>query len=68
MTNDKSMKDFRVCPQCGYGRGFHVYFTEAENGHRIGLICPSCGQSYDLGWVVQELDPQQKEGPRFESR
>lgn len=48
------MVEFRVCSACGYGRGFHVYFRQAEAGEgaRIGLICPGCGQSYDLGWLT----------------
>ena len=45
------MNDFRVCTTCGYQRGFHVFFREAAGGGVVvGLICPSCGQSYDLAW------------------
>lgn len=48
------MNEFRVCSSCGYGRGFHVFFRQAEEGEgaRIGLICPGCGQSYDIGWLT----------------
>jgi Zn ribbon nucleic-acid-binding protein len=45
------MGEFRVCTNCGYQRGFHVYFREAaDGGVVIGLICPNCGQSFDLAW------------------
>ncbi len=61
------MSEIRVCKACGYGRGFHVYFRDAEEGHRIGLICPSCGQSYDLGWFAPDVDGTVTEGPVFKS-
>lgn len=44
------MAEFRVCTTCGYARGFHVHFREVEGGLVVGLICPNCGQSFDLGW------------------
>ena len=45
------MAEFRVCTTCGYQRGFHLYFRERpEGGVVIGLICPNCGQSFDLVW------------------
>ncbi|HSR36003.1 MAG TPA: hypothetical protein VLL73_02395 [Desulfurivibrionaceae bacterium] len=45
------MAEFRVCTTCGYQRGFHVHFREAAGGGVIiGLICPNCGQSFELGW------------------
>ncbi|WP_342305375.1 hypothetical protein [Methanolobus sp. ZRKC5] len=60
--NDNS---FRVCLSCGYQLGFHVYFKEISNGKaRLGLICPGCGQSYDIGWItsdITEMEPK-KEG------
>jgi len=43
------MKQFRICPACGYKRGFHVYLIQDDRGGRLGLICPSCGASYDPG-------------------
>lgn len=48
------MSEIRVCGSCGYGRGFHVWFRQGEEGEgaHIGLICPSCGQSYDIGWLT----------------
>lgn len=48
--------EFRMCRRCGYKRGFHVYFKEFIEGKRkIGLICPSCGQSYDIGWITSDI-------------
>lgn len=48
------MKEIRVCASCGYGRGFHVFFRQGAEGEgaRIGLICPGCGQSYEIGWLT----------------
>ncbi len=60
------MSDFRVCRVCGYGKGFHVYLREQEKGHKIGLICPSCGQSFDVGWIVPDLAPSAEKGTKFE--
>lgn len=60
------MSEFRTCRVCGYGRGFHVYFRESEGGHKIGLICPQCGQSYDLGWLVSDLSESPEIGAVFE--
>ena len=62
------MKEFRVCPACGYGHGFHVFFREGEGGVRIGLICPSCGPSYDPGWRVQLAEEAPRQGPVFPAR
>ena len=48
--------EFRICAKCGYQRGFHVYFRQIQEGKvRIGLICPSCGQSHDIGWVTPDI-------------
>lgn len=49
------MKEFRVCPACGYRHGFHVFFKETAAGVALGLICPNCGQSYDLGWQTSDI-------------
>jgi hypothetical protein len=62
------MKDFRICPKCDYGRGFHVSLHETEDGQSVMLICPDCGQSYALGWAVQISSGHIKEGPAFPSR
>jgi hypothetical protein len=51
------MQEIRVCPACDYGRGFHVFFRDDGAGVVVGLICPNCGQSYDLGWRATELAP-----------
>ena len=61
------MNEFRVCRVCSYEKGFHVYFREHEKGHKIGLICPSCGQSYDIGWIVPDLADTAEKGAQFES-
>lgn len=47
--------ELRICSACGYGRGFHVWLEPVGQQTRIGLICPSCGQSYRIGWVVPEM-------------
>lgn len=60
------MSEFRVCRVCGYGKGFHVYVREQEQGNKIGLICPSCGQSYDIGWVLPESAESVEKGTKFE--
>ena len=63
------MGEFRLCPACGYGRGFHIFFQGGEERARIGLICPSCGQSYDLGWVTGDVPgTEPKKGPLYGNR
>ncbi len=55
------MEEFRVCPNCGYTRGFHSSFFKEENGFRIIFICPECGASYDIGLIearVSEVEPK----------
>lgn len=42
--------EFRICPACGYERGFHVSFLRDDDEHRIVLICPNCGARRDVGW------------------
>ncbi len=61
------MNEFRVCRVCGYGKGFHVYLREQETGHKIGLICPSCGKSFDVGWIVPDLAESAENGVTFDS-
>lgn len=62
------MREFRQCPSCGYERGFHVSFKDAENGMAISLICPNCGQSYDVGWNTQEIKKlSPKKGSKYKS-
>ncbi len=47
--------EFRVCPNCSYQRGFHLFFKKTKAKTRIALICPQCGVSYDLGWVTTSI-------------
>jgi len=49
------IEEFRVCPNCGYEKGFHVFFKKVKGKMKIGLICPHCGSSYDLGWLVTNI-------------
>jgi ssDNA-binding Zn-finger/Zn-ribbon topoisomerase 1 len=48
-------EEFRVCPECEYQRGFHVFFRKVKGRIRIGLICPKCGQSYTVGWATASM-------------
>jgi hypothetical protein len=62
------MHDFRVCPSCRYGRGFHVSFKAVEDGLSIVLICPDCGQSYEPGWMVSVTRRAPLAGPAYAIR
>lgn len=44
----KIMDEFRVCPTCGYSRGFHVSFKKEKERFRVIFICPECGSSFDI--------------------
>ena len=46
------MSEVRRCVACNYERGFHVSLKTTEQGNKIGLICPRCGQSFDIGWIT----------------
>ena len=60
------MNEFRVCPTCGYGRGFHVSFRKGEQGFSIIFICPECGSSYDLNIVEERLhEIRPEKGERY---
>jgi len=48
-------EELRVCPECGYERGFHVSFKKTTGKTRIALICPQCGQSYSIGWTTSVI-------------
>lgn len=48
-------EEFRVCISCGYERGFHVSFRRNKGKAKIVLICPQCGQSYDLEWLTSSI-------------
>jgi rubredoxin len=50
--SSERVKEFRVCPECQYQRGFHVFFKNPKGKTKIGLICPQCGYSYDIGWIT----------------
>ncbi len=45
----------RVCPDCGYGRGFHVTLLPFDDagGRPVVLCCPECGARFDLGWRIR---------------
>lgn len=49
------LEPFYECEKCGYQKGFHVMMQPIEFGDRISvrLICPDCGQRYDIGWTIQ---------------
>jgi hypothetical protein len=50
------MDDFRVCLNCEYKKGFHLFFRKTGKSRvKILLICPNCGQSYDLGWTTSTI-------------
>ncbi|RJQ39399.1 MAG: hypothetical protein C4550_05330 [Nitrospiraceae bacterium] len=60
------MEKFRKCLSCDYERGFHVYIKEIEGKRVIGLICPKCGQSYDIGWHTASAEGVKPEkGPAY---
>jgi hypothetical protein len=59
MTVSKEIKpatigdEFRICPSCGYNRGFQVSFLrKAPDRFAIVLICPECGARYSPDWNV----------------
>jgi uncharacterized protein YbaR (Trm112 family) len=44
--------ELRACPGCEYQRGFHVSFVRQEeqtDALRLVLICPGCGDRFDIG-------------------
>ena len=47
MTNE-----FRICPACGYGDGFHAIFRKEEQTTRWLFVCPSCHKIFDIGMTV----------------
>lgn len=49
------MEELRVCQSCDYQKGFHFYFKKVRGRIRICLICPKCGQSYDVGWSTSTI-------------
>ena len=62
MSENTNEQEIRVCKKCGYQRGFHVFFKDISEGKAmIGLICPSCGQSYDIGWMIPDINNSEPE-------
>jgi hypothetical protein len=56
ITLVKPGEEFRICPECGYNRGFHQSFIRsapASSEYLIILVCPGCGARYDIGMTVQ---------------
>jgi len=47
--------EFRICPNCGYGRGFHVSLKKAGDGYSVVLICPECGSAWDIGLIEERI-------------
>jgi hypothetical protein len=47
--------EIRVCPDCGYRRGFHVTLLPPDDaGGRAGVLCcPECGARFDVGWRIR---------------
>jgi hypothetical protein len=62
-TLDRRVQDlFETCEKCDYDRGFQValFKRRADAGTLLGkdrlrvvLICPQCGQRYDVGWSIE---------------
>lgn len=48
-------EELRVCLSCNYEKGFHICFKKVRGRVRICIICPNCGQSYDLGWSTSAI-------------
>ena len=49
----KIEKEFYICDNCGYNKGFHVSFIKQGEHFEIVLICPECGQKYKINWKVK---------------
>ena len=47
-------EQLRVCPGCGYLRGFHLSLgqTSSRKGYKIIVVCPNCGARYDIGLQI----------------
>ncbi|GJQ58492.1 MAG: hypothetical protein D8M57_08785 [Candidatus Scalindua sp. AMX11] len=46
-------KELHICPQCGYGDGFHTSFVRlTKEKCKVILICPNCHSRYDPNWEV----------------
>lgn len=61
-TLERRIQDvFEACEKCEYDRGFQIALLKrrADAGTTLGgekvrviLVCPQCGQRYDVGWSV----------------
>ncbi|MEX2738100.1 MAG: hypothetical protein Q6356_003410 [Candidatus Wukongarchaeota archaeon] len=49
----KIEKEFHICDNCGYDKGFHVSFVKQGDNFEIVLICPECGQRYKIKWKIK---------------
>jgi hypothetical protein len=60
--------ELRICPACGYERGFHASLVSVQatkdtpvrstrEVYRVILICPECGARYDAGWRITLENP-----------
>lgn len=47
-------KDFKSCPLCRYGDGFHTMLSRDGQKIRWLFICPSCREVFDIGQTVKE--------------
>jgi uncharacterized Zn finger protein len=63
------VEEFRVCPSCGDEREFHVFLRAGREGRAaIGLVCPGCGRSYDVGWTARDIPGgERRDGDRYGS-
>jgi hypothetical protein len=71
IKNIKVESEFHLCPECGYGLGFHTSFLKLNAGkdspvkstrevYQVILICPECGARYDVGWRVTFTEPENR--------
>ncbi len=44
--------EFRICPQCGYGDGFHNMLKRENEGIKWLFICPACHAIFDVGCMA----------------
>ena len=60
------MDEFRICPTCGYKRGFHSSFRKEGSKIKVIFICPQCGSSFDLGIFEDRIsDIKIKQGDTY---